>query len=695
MRKKSKGIIAILVFLLVGICFQLYPKARKTLRTVFIDQKVKIDGKLEEAFYKRLTPAGDFIQFHPENGKKPSAETRVYCFYDKKNIYFAFKCYDDNPGQIAADVTAFGEFSRNDEVTVFLDTFNDKMTYEVFKVNPRGIMDGKKTVWDGDARITPYGWSAEIKIPFKSLRFPVRDQQHWSANFRRKIFRNNETLYWTKVERNQRGVLGDTFADLEGLKGIKGGKNIEVFPYAGFRSSRAPGEKDEKFAYGVDLKYGITSNLTLDLTSSPDYSEVESDPFFYQLSPHEFYLGENRPFYLESRSYFSTPLRLFYSRRIGNPTLAAKVTGKEKGFTIGALAARNSTDGNESFHGVFRLKKDIFRLSTIGMIYSSIEDGDTWNRNIGVDFRFKFKNIYTITGMVAKSFNHDRPNNGNGLYRLIFLRAPDKGFTLAAVYLRMEPNVYVPAGFISKVDYQRLLSIWRYTWRWENKWLETLTFRFWKTNENSISSNLKVEDTYQLNMALETRSRFTLSLSTFAGKIRARVLDPNDDLVWENKLYPTRFQEINLRYNGSRKLSFRFNTIFIQDFVYNDDFTDTRAGRFVESSLGAGFKISPQLQWNLTLSRTAYHSLDRGIDFKGNLISTSVNFQADKKLASYIKFQYDSYLERFQYDFLVAYEMTNLNKIYLSIKSYSERQFRLFHPEARSVGFKVSYLLRI
>ncbi len=102
---------------------------------------------------------------------------------------------------------------------------------------------------------------------------------------------------------------------------------------------------DNKFAYGLDLKYGITSNLTLDFTSSPDYSEVESDPFFYQLEPFEVNLEENRPFYSESSSFFSTPFNLFYSRRITDPTLAAKVTGKEKGYSLGALIARNKQEG--------------------------------------------------------------------------------------------------------------------------------------------------------------------------------------------------------------------------------------------------------------------------------------------------------------------------------------------------------------
>ncbi|MCP5105085.1 MAG: carbohydrate binding family 9 domain-containing protein, partial [bacterium] len=215
---------------------------------------------------------------HPNNGEKPTFKTEAYSFYDKKNIYFAFRCFDDEPAKISADITPFGEYENNDEIKVYIDTFLDKRTYKEFAVNPRGVKDGEKTVWDAAARITGHGWDVEIKIPFKSLRFPVKDIQQWSVNFRRDIFRLNETSYWTKFERDRRNTFGDTFGKLEGIRKIKGGKNIEVFPYAGYRNSVSGDEKDDKFAYGLDLKYGITSNLTLDFTSSPDYSEVESDP---------------------------------------------------------------------------------------------------------------------------------------------------------------------------------------------------------------------------------------------------------------------------------------------------------------------------------------------------------------------------------------------------------------------------------
>jgi hypothetical protein len=453
--------------------------------------------------------------------------------------------------------------------------------------------------------------------------------------------------------------------------------------------------KDDKFAYGVDLKYGITSNLTLDLTSSPDYSEVESDPFFYQLDPFEHDLQENRPFYNESSGYFSTDFRLFYSRRIANPTLAAKVTGRENGFSIGALLAKNNRQGDNSYHGVFRLKKDIFRLSYVGVIYSSVEAKDNWNRNAGVDFYLRFKDNYRLSGMAAFSFNKDMPDSRNGMYRLYFARSVDKGFSFVTQYTRVDPNVYVPAGYVTKVDYQKLLTIGKYSFRWEGKWLEKLGFLLWKVNEAAVEHHLKTEDTCVLVTELITKNRFNFVLSYSFGNVRAQVLDKSYNLVWQDRSFSHKLYNAELYYNGSRGIQFGLAAYTIHDYVYNENYTEAKKGIFTIVTLWTNFKVSPQLQLTFNFERNFNKSTDNTIRFSGNLLSTSLNYQVNKTLSTFFKFQYDSHLQRFQYDFLVGYEPANVSKLYFSIKNYSEHRFKLFEPDARSLAFKVSYLFRL
>jgi opacity protein-like surface antigen len=687
------------------ICFLLLAQAmlvwgnteEKILRVSPVKEHVKIDGRLNEAVYGEAEPGGDFVQYHPNNGAPPTFHTQVYSFYDNQNIYFGFKCFDPEPEKIVADITPFGDFRENDDVAVYIDTFRDKNTYNIFYINPKGIKAGKRTVWDAGAVITDYGWSAEVKIPFKSLRFPVDEIQEWRVNFRRRIFRKNEIHFWTSVTRDRLSIFGETFGRLEGIKGIRGGKNIEIFPYTGYRHSTSADETDRQFAYGLDVKYGITSNLTLDLTSSPDYSHVESDPFFYQTSPYEHRLRENRPFYNEGNAHFDTMIDLFYSRRITNPFLAAKVTGKTGRVAMGLMLAGNrGQDGEQDrFHGVFRLKKDVFNLSYIGLIYSAIEEKGNYNRNVGVDFKFQFKEIYRIRGMAAFSYNKDLSNKQNGMYRLIVSRVRDEGFTFLGLIHRVDPDVYVPAGYVVRNDYQDVRLICRYSFRWEGKFIERLNMRIWRNFSSSVRGPINTVDTYELEADIETRSRFSAMVAYYFGKERAQAFNAQDELVWLERRMPVKSLYTELEYYGSNSLKIGGDLWLADGFVYNEDFTGIKEGDTFNVSAWSQFKFSSQLHLTARWERSHYYSDDRDIEFTGNLFSAALNYQINKRLSSFLKFQYDSYLERFQYDFLIGFEPANVSTIYLSIKNYSEHRFKWFTPDARSIVFKISYLFRI
>ena len=313
-----------------------------------VSSSPKIDGYIEESFWGNLTPLKDFVQYDPYNGKPPSEETFVYLAYDEDNLYIAFNCLDSQPEKIKGDLTPREKFGyANDYVNVIIDTYFDKRNAYDFVLNPRGVQEDLPGdyVWKSAALINDDGWSAEFEIPFKSIRFPSGSSKAWGINFVRYIFRLKETSTLSHIGRDDLRL--EKSAVLTGLEGIKGGKNVEFFPYSGYRNSVSGDEKDSKFAVGLDAKYSITSNLNLDVTASPDFSEVESDPFFYQLSPYEVYIGEKRPFFQEAGKYFVQ--QLFYSKRITNPKFAFKLTGKEKGYTIGLLGALNKAEDTDEY----------------------------------------------------------------------------------------------------------------------------------------------------------------------------------------------------------------------------------------------------------------------------------------------------------------------------------------------------------
>lgn len=684
--------------LLIILCLStsfLFSSVDKGMDIPLVEERVKIDGNLDESFYKDLVPAEGFFQYFPKNGAEPTFKTQVYSFYDRKNLYFSFKCFDDDPGKIIGKIAPFGKYANNDEVGVYIDTFLDKRTYKKFFVNPRGILKGEQTVWDASARITEDGWSAEFKIPFKSLKFPVKDIRHWSVNFQRFIARLNETCYWTNVKKDKMSNFGDTFGKLAGIKNVKGGKkHIEVYPYAGYRDSRSGDARDDEFIYGMDLKYGITPGLTLDAAVLPDYSDVESDPFFYQVDPYEFELPENRPFYSEDSDTFTAPFRLFYSRRVTDPDLAVKVTGKEKGFSLGTLLAKNDRGENDAYHGVFRLKKEVGKRSHIGVLYSSIEEKGNWNRNAGVDFKLTLKNNYSLEGMVAFSYHKDIPNRENGMYYFLFSRMVNKGLSMSARYMRVEPNVYVPAGYVPYADYHGAFLQALYSFSWKGKWLRRMVLRATYYYEAALQSDLKSEGSYSFTLAGLTKSSYLLSIYYRSGKLRGQLFDDNWQLVWNDTIYPIAFWKLSLSYYGSPVVEYGISVEFKDFFVYNSSFTEIKEGKRTIFDLWAHFKISPQLQLRVSYNKNKYDSTDGSVNFDGDLVFAQLNYQLTKKISTFVKFQYDSSLERFLYDFLIGYEPVYVSKIIFSLKNYSENRFRLFDPRGRSIAVKITYMYR-
>ena len=224
----------------------------------------KIDGVIDDACWKAVKPVDDFYQYDPINGAKASEETFVWAAFDQDYLYFAFLMKDAQPGKIWAELTPRNEFENNDSIKVILDAYNDKRTSIEFEVNPKGVQKNSvETIWRSEAVVRPDGWSAEMAIPFKSLRFSARKLEVWGVNFERYINRLNETDFWTDVKRDL-PELQQT-GELRGLAGLRPGYNLEFFPYAGVRTSGYDSDEGRvtewKAAYGLDAKWGIKPKL--------------------------------------------------------------------------------------------------------------------------------------------------------------------------------------------------------------------------------------------------------------------------------------------------------------------------------------------------------------------------------------------------------------------------------------------------
>ena len=701
------GALAVLAGLVLPLDAQ-EPAKRQTVSCI-VTAPPKIDGLVDDACWQGVEPVSGFFQYDPINGAKASEETLVWAAFDQDYLYFAFLMKDSQPDKIWAELTPRNEFDNNDSITLILDAYNDKRTSITFSLNPKGIQKNSvETIWKSEAAMRPDGWSAEMAIPFKSLRFSARKLEVWGVNFERYIHRLNETDYWTDVDRDLPKLQQS--GELCGLTGLRPGYNLEFFPYAGVRTSKWEDETDTKAAVGLDAKWGIKPNLYLDVTASPDFSEVESDPFIYQLSPYENYLEENRPFFTEGSRYFSLStgdeyhgggISLFYSRRVRNPKIAAKISGKTGGFGFGILGALNKEgvgpeeDPRDSFFGVFRVQKDIFKNSQVGVYYAGIHDGADRNQNVAVDFNFNFKDFYYIQGMSALTFNEGVAGARNGIHQIQFQREPDAGLQIMSGFQRIEDNVDIRTGYIDQVDVQSFDLMAGYAWRYNKGLFKRFSFDVGgelrqDSHGNATGEGMEVMFFSDLFNRIEVHGGFDL------GRSKYQVLDVADELVWTPDYIKT--------YGGNLDFSWERGG-FLKEIsveggwdkrgVYNEEFTAVVPG--TQTSVEGQLVLRPRsnLEWSIegdwirqTIDGTGAEA------FNGLAYETALHYQLTRSLFLNTRFLGETRENQYSLDFLVGYYFGAGNIVQLSFKK-SERNEPLGRVGGYSITLKVSYLLRI
>lgn len=393
-----------------------------------------IDGRPDEEAWKQAAVFKDFYQTYPGNNTPPSKPTEFMMMYDEKNLYVAWKCWDEKD-KIRATVAKRDEVFSEDNVRMWLDTFNDRRRAYVIGFNPLGIQaDGIFTegrgadfsvdiVMESKGVIEDWGWSVEAKIPFKSLRYKTGKGTLWGFNVARNIDRfNDEFDQWLPEDRNVSGFLTQ-HGKISGLDDIKYERTLEVVPSITLSESGNRVQANEvpagrfvnqpvKKQIGVTLKYTISPSVTLDAAINPDFAEIEADaPVVTANQRFPIFFQEKRPFFLEGADIFNSPLQVFYSRNIVDPDVALKLSGKMGKTSFGILAASDNAPGNyaenerndpnirpkidefldkNSLFAVVRLKRDFGAENNIGFFGTYRDFPEQKNLLSGVDGRIKF-----------------------------------------------------------------------------------------------------------------------------------------------------------------------------------------------------------------------------------------------------------------------------------------------------------------
>jgi len=488
-------------------------EGRVTLKAIRLDKPLVVDGLLEESIYGEVEPVTEFIQQDPAEGEPATEETEAWVFFDDSKLYISARCWDSHPEKIVANELRRDSFNifLNDNFTVVFDTFLDRRNGFMFYTNPvGGLTDGYitderehnrdwNTVWDARTKRFESGWTVEMEIPFKSLRYRPGTSQVWGINFRRVIRSKNEFVYLTPIPRSYggRGIMKiSSAATLVGIEAPASGKNLELKPYVtanltSDRTAEPPISNDFDPDAGFDLKYGVTRSLIADFTFNTDFAQVEIDEQPINLTRFSLFFPEKREFFLEGQGIFAfggagnqgsggppgrrgsgrrsselTPI-LFYSRRIGLqegmsiPILAGgRLTGKAGPFSIGALniqtRERTEADAAATNFTVLRLKKDILSRSSIGVLATnrshSIE-GDGSNQVFGLDAAFAFREEFRINTYLAKAWS--RTLRGNDLsYTASFDYSGDR-YGLKLEHLTVGENFNPEVGFLRRNDFRR------------------------------------------------------------------------------------------------------------------------------------------------------------------------------------------------------------------------------------------------
>ena len=321
-----------------------------------------IDGLLDEAVWLTGAVANDFVQLEPEEGEPATERTVVRVLYGDKALYVAFRAYDSAPDEIVGQLTRRDVDSYSDRVHVIIDSYFDRRTAFHFGVNPVGVkMDLYRyddtredsnwdAVWEVATNIDEEGWTAEFRIPYSQLRFANDADQTWGIQFAREIARKRETTLWAPMSQSENRLVSMA-GELRGLADLGSPRRMELLPYTMARVARAPGDEADPFysptdwlgTAGADVKYGITNNLTLDLTINPDFGQVEADPAQVNLTAFEIFFPEKRPFFVEGASIFNFGIGLGGGKRARwSPCPTTAWPGSRRTSVRGAVPSASS-----------------------------------------------------------------------------------------------------------------------------------------------------------------------------------------------------------------------------------------------------------------------------------------------------------------------------------------------------------------
>ncbi|HRH43392.1 MAG TPA: DUF5916 domain-containing protein [Pyrinomonadaceae bacterium] len=733
------------------------------------DSEPVIDGKLDDEIWKKSAVFRDFYQISPGDITAPSRKTIAYVGYDEKNLYVGIHAFEE-PDKIRATIAKRDDVFADDNVRFTLDTFDDQRRAYVFYFNPLGIQadsvltDGSQNgpdfsidvVMESKGVILDDGYSVEVKVPFKSLRYTAGKGKFWGFNVGRQIpALNNENDSWMPITREVSSLR--QLGKITGLNDIKTERSLEIVPSITLSES---GERIEdslqplgsrilnhpiKQDIGVSLKFQVTPNVTLDAAINPDFAEVEADaPVVRANERFPIFFPEKRPFFLEGIDYFRTPLQVVNTRNIADPDAAVKLTGKTGRNTFGLFSAidRFPDTKTKAYIGVMRLKRDFGVQSNIGLIATTYHFGSQKHNNLlGVDAKFQIDPQTVFDFQVVGTNSHRNfynPNIDNTEYRagngIAYqtnwdYTGKNRGYRIG--FSGRSKDYRADVGFTRRTNTHGAFAAWRLGTEPNTKktliGLTTRTFTGFDVDGNGRLQDARINFTTQWNfqkeLGISTESGFTFE-KIYEDEFGAKRNSQQEGIFYGADFRQTKqfFSGADIEKTFNQKVSFEAGIGFTAngfdlDFGASERYPRVSPAALLGSSKldpGQGFSLSysaglflqPTDPWNLELSyeREKLRRNDNKLTaFDSNIYSLRSTYQFTRFTFARVRMDYETVDGTINSQLLFGWSPNpgtafyvgyNDNSNYRAYNDYRNRFDEGFRRDGRRFFIRFSYLFR-
>ncbi len=459
-----------------------------------IDTAATVDGSLNESVWSKAARLNGFSQYQPVDGRPAEEPTEVLVWYSADAIWFGIKATEVHGDVVRATKANRDDIASEDHVQILLDTENSRQLSFLFGVNALGVQqDGTRSsqfaggaggasatgggfrninpldgtvdlnpdfVFESKGRVVPGGYEVEIRIPFKSLRYQDAKVQDWGIHILRRIQHSGYQDTWAPAIRAAANFLAQS-GTLAGMHDMRRGLVLEATPTmtARVNGSPKPGggrAYDRNSDFGGDVKWGVRQNLSINATINPDFSQVEADVGQVLLNERfSLFYPEKRPFFLDGLELFDTPNQLIYTRRIAAPRGGVKLAGAVAGTNIAAMVVQDDdayswTGGKRPLFGIARLRRDFGRNYTVGSALTTREDGDSYSRLAGADFRFYHSKLYFVQLQATQSWTDSLARNLKGSLLQADWDRTGRAWGFHYTLKGVEPEFRAAAGFVNR-----------------------------------------------------------------------------------------------------------------------------------------------------------------------------------------------------------------------------------------------------